>query len=210
MPGSRIQLAIVAEQEVIAAGLSSLLGAHADLVEIVSYTPDRGRKAPDVVLYDVVALSEGDALDLDHLVKETDAAVIAIARDLRPDLAAQALARGVDGCISLAATGEQLLGIVRAAAAGELAGDLTLDEPDSERPFERLGRDVGLTARETEVLALITQGLTNVEIAESLYLSINSVKTYVRSAYRRIGVTTRSQAVAWCIQHGFAPPPDLS
>lgn len=206
MPGRRIRLAIVAEQEIISAGLTSLLGAYPDPIEILSFPPQPGQAAPDVVLYDVVALNDGDAPDLDHLVKETDAAVVAIARDLRPDLAAQALARGVDGCISLAATGEQLVAIVQAAAAGELAGDLTLDDSGIDRPFERLGMDVGLTTRETEVLGLITQGLTNVEIAGRLYLSINSVKTYVRSAYRRIGVTTRSQAVAWCIQHGFAPP----
>ncbi len=206
MPGPRIRLAIVAEQEVISVGLAGVLGAHADQVEIVDYAPDATRKAPDVVLYDVVALHEGDAADLDRLVKETDAAVVAIARDLRPDLAAQALARGVDGCISLGAPGEQILALVRAAAAGELAGDLTPDDAGVDQPFERLGIDAGLTCRETEVLGLITQGLTNVEIAAQLYLSINSVKTYVRSAYRRIGVTTRSQAVAWCIQHGFAPP----
>ncbi|GEP35650.1 DNA-binding response regulator [Nocardioides szechwanensis] len=206
MSGPRIRLAIAAEQEVISAGLAGVLGAHADQVEIVSYTPNGTRDAPDVVLYDVIALHEGEATDLDHLVKETDAAVLAIARDLRPDLAAQAVARGADGCISMAAPGEQILALVRAAAAGELAGDVTLDEPGIDQPFERLGMDAGLTTRETEVLGLITQGLTNVEIAERLYLSINSVKTYVRSAYRRIGVTTRSQAVAWCIQHGFAPP----
>ncbi|MDO9496090.1 MAG: response regulator transcription factor [Nocardioides sp.] len=206
MSGPRIRLAIVAEQEIISAGLSTVLGAYGDQVEVVSYTPNGSMDAPDVVLYDVVALNEGDAPDLDHLVKETDAAVVAIARDLRPDLAAQALARGVDGCISLAAPGEQLLALVQAAAAGDLAGDLTLDDAGVEQPFERLGLDAGLTNRETEVLGLITQGLTNVEIAERLYLSINSVKTYVRSAYRRIEVTTRSQAVAWCIQHGFAPP----
>ena len=206
MSGPRIRLAIVAEHEVISAGLSGLLGSYVDEVEIVPYAPRRSRRPPDVVLYDVVALSEGDAPDLDHLVKETDAAVIAVARDLRPDLAAQALARGVDGCISLAATSEQLLRSVRAAAAGELAGDLTLDDGGRDRPFQRLGMDVGLTAREIEVLGLITRGLTNSEIADQLFLSINSVKTYVRSAYRRIGVTTRSQAVAWCIQHGFAPP----
>jgi DNA-binding NarL/FixJ family response regulator len=206
MSGPRIRLAIVAEQEVISAGLAGVLGAYDDTVEIVSYTPNGTRETPDVVLYDVIALNDGDAPDLDHLVKETDAAVVAIARDLRPDLAAQALARGVDGCISMAAPGDQILALVRAAAAGELAGDLTIDEPGIDQPFERLGLDAGLTTRETEVLGLITLGLTNVEIAERLYLSINSVKTYVRSAYRRIGVTTRSQAVAWCIQHGFAPP----
>ena len=62
-----------------------------------------------------------------------------------------------------------------------------------------------LSPREEEILAFIAQGLTNAEIARNLYLSINSVKTYVRTAYRKIGVTRRSQAVAWGIQHGLAP-----
>ena len=57
------------------------------------------------------------------------------------------------------------------------------------------------------MLAFITQGLTNAQIARNLYLSINSVKSYIRAAYRKIGVTSRSQAVAWGMQHGFAPRP---
>ncbi len=50
-------------------------------------------------------------------------------------------------------------------------------------------------------MALIALGLTNQEIATQLFLSINSVKTHIRSAYRRIGVTRRSQAVIWGIAH---------
>ena len=58
------------------------------------------------------------------------------------------------------------------------------------------------------MLALVTQGLSNQEIAETLYLSINSVKTYIRSTYRKMGVATGPQAVLWAIQHGF-PAPEL-
>jgi DNA-binding NarL/FixJ family response regulator len=67
------------------------------------------------------------------------------------------------------------------------------------------GRGLGLTARESEVIALITQGYSNQEIADRTYLSINSVKTYIRTAYRKVGVSRRSQAVAWGMQHGFEP-----
>lgn len=67
------------------------------------------------------------------------------------------------------------------------------------------GRALGLSARESEVLALIAQGLSNQEVASRAYLSINSVKTYIRSAYRKIGVQRRSQAVLWAIRHGFNP-----
>lgn len=60
-----------------------------------------------------------------------------------------------------------------------------------------------LSVRERQVVTLIAHGLSNQEIAEELFLSINSVKTYVRSAYRRIGVTRRSQAVVWGLTHGL-------
>ena len=65
------------------------------------------------------------------------------------------------------------------------------------------GQDAGLSERESEMIALITQGLTNQEIAEQAYVSINSIKSYIRSAYRKIGVTRRAQAVAWGMQNGF-------
>ena len=67
---------------------------------------------------------------------------------------------------------------------------------------------MGLSPRELDVLREVVNGLSNHEIADELYLSINSVKTYIRSAYRKAGVTTRAQAVSWCVRKGFpAPPP---
>jgi NarL family two-component system response regulator LiaR len=67
------------------------------------------------------------------------------------------------------------------------------------------GRSAGLTPREAEIMALITQGLTNQEIAAQAYLSINTVKSYIRAAYRKVDVTSRSQAVLWGIENGFRP-----
>ena len=66
-----------------------------------------------------------------------------------------------------------------------------------------LGREAGLSGRESSVLRLIVQGHTTCEIAERLHLSINSIKTYIRTTYRKIGVKSRLQAVTWAIQHGF-------
>ena len=64
----------------------------------------------------------------------------------------------------------------------------------------------GLTPRELEVLSLIGAGLTNQEIADRLYISLNTVKTYIRWAYQRIGTTRRSQAVIWVARHGLTTP----
>lgn len=60
-----------------------------------------------------------------------------------------------------------------------------------------------LTPRELDMMTLITQGYSNQEIAESLYLGMNSVKTYIRGAYRKIGATRRSHAIIWGFQQGL-------
>ncbi|WP_345520958.1 response regulator transcription factor [Nocardioides conyzicola] len=82
---------------------------------------------------------------------------------------------------------EQIVMMVEAAAHPSAAG----------------AEAVGLTGREVQVLALIAEGLTNQEIADRVYISINSVKTYIRAAYRKVGVNSRSQAAIWAMQHGI-------
>jgi DNA-binding CsgD family transcriptional regulator len=66
-----------------------------------------------------------------------------------------------------------------------------------------VAEELGLSTREAEILALIATGHSNLEIAERCFLSINTVKSYVRTTYRKIGVQTRAQAVAWAIHHGL-------
>ena len=67
------------------------------------------------------------------------------------------------------------------------------------------GRGEGLTDRESEILALITQGKSNAEVAALTYLSPNTVKSYIRTLYRKIGVASRTQAVLWGV--ATASPP---
>jgi DNA-binding NarL/FixJ family response regulator len=62
-----------------------------------------------------------------------------------------------------------------------------------------------LTDRESEILALITQGKGNAEVASLTYLGPNTVKSYIRAIYGKIDVASRSQAVLWGIEHGFTP-----
>ena len=127
------------------------------------------------------------------LVSSPSSKVLAMSRELRPELVARAVAAGVDGAFSMSGSEDELLEAVEAVARGESAGAMAVSP----------GVGVGLTERETEVLTLITLGHTNQEIARTLYLSPNSIKTYVRTAYRKIGAASRSQAVSWAIRHGF-------
>ena len=92
---------------------------------------------------------------------------------------------------------------------GDVIVSPMLDVDDHEVPSSDIGQwpgqSVGLSARESEVVALITQGYTNNDIASRSYLSINSVKSYIRSAYRKIGVERRSQAVRWGMENDMLP-----
>ena len=69
-----------------------------------------------------------------------------------------------------------------------------------------------LSRREIDVIRLITQGLSNEEIGLELYITNNTVKSFIRTAYRKIGVTRRPQAVLWGVHHGFGESriPDFS
>jgi len=196
MPERPVRLAIVSRQEVVARGLTAMLADYPDRV-IVCALPSTFTAAPgvDVVLYDTLGLHRSDGADLAHLVERTEASVLVYARDMRPDLRARALAMGATAWVSMSIRSKELVEAVEMVAAG---AELPI-------PVPRQGDEVGLTPREEEIVALITQGLSNQEIADKLVLTINTLKSHVRSAYRKIGVSSRAQAVAWALQHGFAP-----
>ncbi len=64
-------------------------------------------------------------------------------------------------------------------------------------------RTAGLTARQREILSLIGEGHSNLEIQQLLFLSPNTIKTHIRRTYAQIGVRNRAQAVAWAFTHGL-------
>ena len=202
-----ITAAIVSAHEIVHTGLVGMFATRPGAIEVIPL--DLGAaddQQPDVILYDVFGLHDGDDDELDRYVKDTDSAVVAMARDLRPDLAARAVAKGVDACVSMTVDIDEILDVIRSAVAGEGQPDAAGPGTEQGGAYAVLGEEVGLTPRETEILRLLTLGLSNQQIADECFLSINSVKSYIRSAYRRIGVTSRSQAVVWCLQHGFEPP----
>ena len=125
--------------------------------------------------------------------------------NFQPALVEQARRQGATGYLSKTLPAHELVTAIEAIADGKV---VISDPPGRSRSALGLdwpGRTEGLTDREAEVLALITQGRSNREIAQVMYLSINTVKTYIRSAYRKIGVTGRSHAMLWGLDHGFQP-----
>jgi DNA-binding NarL/FixJ family response regulator len=129
--------------------------------------------------------------------------VVIYSWNLQPNLIRRAIDGGASGYLSKVLTGPAIVDALERNMAGEtvvLVGD---NETSVGGAGDWPGRAAGLSPREAEVLALITRGLTNQEIADRAFLSINSIKTYIRSAYRKIGVERRAQAVRWGMNHGF-------
>ncbi|MFE7227051.1 DNA-binding response regulator [Nocardioides sp. NPDC057577] len=147
----------------------------------------------DVIVYDTFGLFLRDGAELAELY-EANAKVLVFSRDLRPDLRAQAFKIGARAWISMSAHAAELVQSIELTAAGKL-----IREPQRELQ----GTAGELTAREIEVLGLIAQGLSNQDIAENLAMSGNTLKSHIRRAYKKIEVTTRSQAVSWAIAHGL-------
>ena len=204
-PHDPIRVAIVNDYEMVVAGVASMLSPFHDRVSVVEI--DAGMPVltdVDVILYDTFGQVQGDGVDLEDLVRGGSAKVIIYSWNLQPDLVERSLAKGARGYVSKAYTAAQVVDAVEAVCRGEVVTPDALESPASDLGSWP-GREYGLSAREAEVIALITQGLSNQEIADLTYLSINSVKTYVRTAYRKIQVTRRSQAVAWGMTHGLSP-----
>lgn len=204
---SPIRVAIVNDYELVVAGVAAMLAPHHERVAIVELNSGLPVLSDvDVVLYDTFGQVQGDGVDLDDLVRGSRARVVIFSWNTQPALVRAAIDRGAAGYLSKGLTADQIVGGLEAVHGGE-----TVTPPESTTAVDRgaagdwPGRERGLTAREAEVLALITQGLSNQEIAQRSYLSINSVKTYIRTAYRKIEVTRRSQAVAWGMRNGFEP-----
>lgn len=200
MPRTPLRVAIVSRHEVVARGLAAMLADYPDRVVPTALPSVRGSVSGiDAVLYDAQGLDRSDGDDLEHLIKATTAAVILCSRVLRPDLRARGLAKGCTACVPLSLPSPSLVTAIELAVAGRPSSHLD----------DSAGNGVGLTDREAETLACIARGLSNEECAAELGVSLNTLKCYIRQAYRKIGATTRAQAVSWAIQHGF-PPADPS
>jgi DNA-binding NarL/FixJ family response regulator len=195
-PERLVAVCVLTNQPVIRVGLTAMLDSPD-----ISVRPVMGLHGDDadVVLLDVTLIDDEPGL-AERCLASTTATVIAVDTMSRPDLSARARGAGIEWGITLGITPLELHEVVRAAAAGS-----RMTKAITSRWAQRscAVEAAGLSRRETEVLRLITSGLSNPDIADQLSVSVNSVKTYIRSAYRKIDVTSRCQAVGWAMRHGL-------
>jgi DNA-binding NarL/FixJ family response regulator len=199
-----VRLAIVDDYAVVIAGVAAFLAhEHIDVVETGASMPVI--TDVDIVLYDTFGQVQGDGLDLEDFVRDSGAKVVIYSWNLQPELIERAIAGGASGYLSKVLTGPEIVEALQRIMNGEIVVLVGDNETSVDGAGDWPGRSAGLSPREAEILALITQGLSNQQIADRAYLSINSVKTYIRSAYRKIGVEKRTQAVLWGVANGFLP-----
>jgi DNA-binding NarL/FixJ family response regulator len=126
--------------------------------------------------------------------------VIVYASAADPDLPRRAMAAGAAGFCTRQTAPEQLLEIVAAVARGQMVFPF-LDVRDLKRdPRE------DLTSRERAMLSALARGRTNAELASELGISINTVKFHLRNLYEKLGLSNRSQAIAFYYAQGSAFP----
>jgi DNA-binding NarL/FixJ family response regulator len=202
-----VRVAVVDDYDVVVIGLAHLFDAFRERIVIAELDTNRSvTDEVDVVLYDSFAQPEADQDDIDVLIGNPHARhVVVYTWNFHPALIDGALAKGASGYLSKTLPASELVAAIESIADGKVVISDTPPRSRSTVGLDWPGRTEGLTDREAEVLALITQGRSNNEIAEVMYLSINTVKTYIRSAYRKIGVTGRSHALLWGLDHGFQP-----
>ncbi|WP_307810995.1 helix-turn-helix transcriptional regulator [Tomitella cavernea] len=201
-----IRVALVDDYEVVVRGLAVMLRTYGDRVEVVELDANtRVDGRVDIALYDSFANPQGDRSQVRALAANPLVDKVAVySWNLDALLVESAFANGASGYVAKSLPARQLVVALEEVHRG-------VRQVHAGVPGTRVvvgdwpGREEGLTQREAEVLALITQGLSNSAIAEHAHLSINSVKTYIRNCYRRIGVTSRAQAVLWGVEHGFRP-----
>ena len=214
-----VRVVLADDQEMVRAGLRMLVDFQPDL-EVVGEAADGleavdvvTRLRPDVVLMDV-RMPRCDGIEAARrvLAAVPDVAVVVLTTFDEDASLAEALRAGVSGFLLKTAPPEQLLHAIRTVAAGngllDPAVTLRVIAASAKSPAPdpvASARLATLTQRETDVLRLVADGLSNAEIAAALFLGEATVKTYLSRMLTKLDLRDRVQAVAFAFRSGLVP-----
>jgi len=203
---TKIKVLLVDDHSLVRRGFRRMLEDEADIVVIgeASNGDEAVRLArelvPQVIVMDC-ALPGTSGLAATRKILETapPKAILMLSMHSEDTLVRQALDAGARGYILKNAVDLELATAIRRVAAGEIVLDAQLAKPVTLRGE----RNVGLTARELEVLQLIVNGKSNKEIADDLKLSVNTVAVHRANIMETLGIHKTAELVVYAIRNGL-------
>jgi DNA-binding NarL/FixJ family response regulator len=212
-----VRLVLVDDHEMVIEGLKAMLAAFEDRVQVVGQAVGAERALsvveeldPDIVLCDV-RMQGASGLDLCLQLRESDPKRKVVMLSVYDDeqYLFQALRVGASGYLLKSISSDELVRQLEFVQSGETA----IDPGMAARAVDtaaRLSRDEfwpgarqGLTQRESEILSFVVNGLSNRAIATKLVIGDETVKSHLRSIYRKLGVSDRTGAVATALREGI-------
>ncbi len=211
-----IRILVADDHGVVREGLRTLLEqAGFEVVALATTGAETLRLArehhPQVVLLDI-RMPDLDGLQVLERLRTSapDIAVVVLTTYDNPTYLQQALALGAAGYLTKDTDPRAIPLAVRAAVQGQVvvardalqrvleAVSAIAPEPATPPPLLE-----GLTEQEARILRLVAQGLSNQAIAQTLHISLNTVKTHLKHIFAKLGVSDRTQAAVWAWRHGF-------
>jgi DNA-binding NarL/FixJ family response regulator len=200
-----IRVAIVDDHVIVRTGLKYLIESDPELEFAGEFGRGDGAAdfvaqiVPDVTLLDVRMPGVDGIAALDEILSDNpDAKVIMLSTSDAEEDIFRAVTMGAKGYLLKESDPNRLLDAIRTVAAG---GSCLPEE--LRRVYEARAAERGLTSRESEILRYIAKGYSNEEIADMVHLSLNTVKTHVKSILSNLNVSDRAEAVAEGIHRGI-------
>lgn len=220
-----IRIIVADDQPLVRAGLAALLGSEPD-IEVVSVASDGDEAValarelrPDVACLDI-RMPGRDGISATRALCGPDVVdpvpVLVLTTFDLDDYVFGALEAGASGFLLKDAEPHEMVAAVRSIAAGHGTLDQSLTrrvlrefaERRRTQPVSAQRGSALLTARETEILLLLAQGMSNEEIARELVVEVSTVKSHLARMLPKIGVRSRLQAVVWAYQNRVVTVPD--
>ncbi len=210
---AKIRILLIEDNRLLREGIAAVLNAQSDL-EVVARSEDGDavrqlkdmKRPPDVILLDL-GLEKENSLRLMTVLREEVPAARIIAMDIFPEQLdiAEFVEAGGSGFILKTASSNEYIETIRAVAAGSkvlppaLTNSLFTQIIESAlRTGEGIpNNSIQLTAREREVVALISEGLSNKDLAERLHIATYTVKSHIHNILEKLALDTRLQIAAF-------------